>query len=83
MAESKTEIVKRKYLDVHRPPRTELALLKHMFTKAIEWGKVKENPIKRIKLLRGEVRRVRFLMPGEIQTLFFSHIPKWPERSFL
>jgi integrase len=47
----------------------ELALLKHMFTKAIEWGKLKENPAKKVKLLKGEVRRVRYLMPGEVQIL--------------
>jgi site-specific recombinase XerD len=47
----------------------ELALLKHMDTKAIEWGKCKENPAKRIKLLKGEVKRLRFLMPDEIQRL--------------
>jgi integrase len=47
----------------------ELALLKHMFTKAIEWGKVKENPAKKVKLFRGEVKRVRYLMADEIQRL--------------
>jgi len=47
----------------------ELALLKHMFTKAIEWGKLKENPAKKVKLLKGEVRRVRYLMPDEVQRL--------------
>jgi integrase len=47
----------------------ELSLLKHMFTKAIEWSKVKENPAKKVKLLKGEVKRVRFLMPDEIRDL--------------
>lgn len=47
----------------------ELALLKHMYSKAIEWGKVKENPAKKVKLLKGEVKRLRFLMPDEIQKL--------------
>ena len=47
----------------------ELALLKHLYSKAIEWGKVKENPTKKVKLLKGEVKRVRFLMPEEIQRL--------------
>jgi integrase len=46
-----------------------LALLKHLYSKAIEWGKVKENPTKKVKLLKGEVKRVRFLMPEEIQRL--------------
>ena len=47
----------------------ELALLKHMYSKAIEWGKVKESPAKKVKLLKGEVKRLRFLMPDEIQRL--------------
>ncbi len=47
----------------------ELSLLKHMFSKAIEWGKCKENPAKKVKKLKGEVKRVRFLMPDEVQTL--------------
>jgi len=47
----------------------EIALLKHMYSKAIEWGKAKENPAKKVKLLKGEVKRVRFLMPDEIQKL--------------
>lgn len=47
----------------------EIALLKHMFTKAIEWSKVKENPAKKVKLLKGEVKRVRFLMPDQVQAI--------------
>ncbi len=47
----------------------ELALLKHMYSKAIEWGKIKESPAKKVKLLKGEVKRVRFLLPGEAKTL--------------
>ena len=47
----------------------EVALLKHMYTKAIEWGKAKESPAKKVKLLKGEVNRVRFLMPEEIRAL--------------
>jgi integrase len=47
----------------------ELALLKHTFTKAVEWGKVKENPTKKVKLLKGVTKRVRYLMPPEVQTL--------------
>ena len=50
----------------------ELSLLKHMFSKAIEWGKCKENPAKKVKKLKGEVKRVRFLMPDEVQTLLSS-----------
>jgi len=47
----------------------ELSLLKHMYTKAIEWGKCKENPAKKVKKLKGEVKRVRYLMPDEVQIL--------------
>ena len=47
----------------------ELALLKHMYSKAIEWGKYEENPAKKVKLLKGEVKRVRFLMPDDVQKL--------------
>lgn len=47
----------------------ELALLKHIFSKAVEWGKTKENPARKVKLLKGEVKRVRFLMPDEVQIL--------------
>jgi integrase len=47
----------------------ELALIKHLYTKAIEWGRMRENPAKKVKLLKGEVRRVRYLMPDEVQKL--------------
>jgi integrase len=47
----------------------EMALLKHMYAKAVEWGKVKENPAKKVKRLQGEAKRLRFLVPEEIQTL--------------
>jgi integrase len=54
----------------------ELSLLKHMYTKAIEWGKCKENPAKKVKKLKGEVKRVRFLMPDEVQKLL-SNCPEY------
>lgn len=47
----------------------ETALIKHIYTKAIEWGRCKENPAKKVKLLKGEVKRLRFLVPEEIQRL--------------
>lgn len=47
----------------------DLCLLKHMFTMALKWGKVKENPVKDVKRFKGETKRVRYLMPGEIQKL--------------
>jgi integrase len=47
----------------------ELALLKHVFSKALEWKRIKENPAQKVKRLKGAARRVRYLMPDEIQTL--------------
>jgi len=47
----------------------ELALLKHIFSKAIEWKRIKENSVKSVKCLKGATKRVRYLMPDEIQIL--------------
>ena len=48
----------------------ELAVLKHLFSKAAEWGRLKENPAgKKVKLFRGVTERVRYLLPDEIQIL--------------
>ncbi len=44
----------------------ELAVLKPLFSKAVEWGKLKESPAgKKVKFFKGTVNRVRFLMPEE------------------
>lgn len=43
----------------------ELACLKHMYTKAIEWGYVKLNPAKVVKRLKEPPGRLRYLNPGE------------------
>jgi len=50
----------------------ELSVIKHLFTKAIEWGKMMENPAKKVKALKGAISRVRYLMPAEFQ-LLLSH----------
>lgn len=50
----------------------ELRLIKHMFSMAVEWGKMKDHPAKKVKLLKGEKRRVRFLSPEETQ-VFLSN----------
>jgi integrase len=47
----------------------ELALLKHIFSKAVEWKRIKENPIKTVKRLKGETRRIRYLLPDEVNIL--------------
>ena len=43
----------------------ELACLKHMYTKAIEWGYVKVNPAKVVKKLKEPPGRLRYLNPEE------------------
>ncbi len=46
-----------------------LACLKHMFTKAIDWGDSTVNPVKKVKLFKEPPARVRFLEGDEIQRL--------------
>jgi integrase len=53
----------------------ELALLKHMFTKAIEWGYVKQNPAKPVKLLKEPPGRLRYLTPEELIRLLEACAP--------
>jgi len=55
-----------------RAPRTintELALLKHMFTKAMDWDYVRVNPAKRVKLLKEPPGRLRYLSLEERRLL--------------
>lgn len=53
----------------------ELALLKHMFTIAIQWGNAKENPVKQVKLFKEDNQRTRYLEPKELR-LLYAHCPK-------
>ena len=46
-----------------------LECLKSMFTKAMEWGKAKENPVKKVKLFREDNKRLRYLEKEEIASL--------------
>lgn len=50
----------------------ELAFMKTMFNLALEWGYVDENPAEKVKLLRGEERRLRILSKDEISKLINS-----------
>lgn len=43
----------------------DLAVLKNMFSKAVEWGYAVSNPVKRVKFLQETGRRERFLTPEE------------------
>jgi integrase len=47
----------------------ELATLKSMLSKAVEWGKIKESPTRKVKPLKGVTKRLRYLMPDEVQRL--------------
>lgn len=47
----------------------ELACLKNMFTKAIQWGYASFNPVKEIKLYKENNQRVRYLEPRERELL--------------
>ncbi len=47
----------------------ELALLKHMCAMALKWRKLKESPVREVKGFKGETKRVRYLMPEEVQML--------------
>jgi len=47
----------------------ELACLKHMYNKAIEWGYIKSNPVKSVKLLKEPPGRLRYLRPDEVKEL--------------
>jgi integrase len=51
------------------PINRELACLRHMYNKAIEWGYVKINPVKGIKRLKEPPGRLRYLKPEEVKKL--------------
>lgn len=47
-----------------------LALLQHLFTLAIQWRKVTENPVKSVRPFKENNARVRYLTPDEEARLF-------------
>jgi len=47
----------------------ELALIKHMCTKAMEWGYLKANPLRSVKLLKEPPGRLRYLTQQEMDAL--------------
>lgn len=61
-AKSKREV---KPATVNREP----ANLKAMLNEAVEWGNLKESPARRVKPLKGVSKRLRYLMPDELQRL--------------
>jgi integrase len=57
----------------------ELALLKHMLSKAVEWNYLKHNPAKAVKLLKEPPGRLRYLEAEDIERLIACcddpHVP--------
>jgi len=47
----------------------ELATMKHMFNKAIQWKKANKNPVREVNLFREDNRRLRYLEKWEIKAL--------------
>jgi len=47
----------------------EIACLRHMFNKAIEWGYTKQSPVKGVTLLKEPPGRLRYLEPKEADAL--------------
>jgi integrase len=47
----------------------ELALLKHIYTKAMEWGYLKTNPLKPVKFLKEPPGRLRYLSCEEVEAM--------------
>jgi integrase len=53
----------------------EIALLKHMCTKAMEWGYLRANPLKRVKFLKEPPGRLRYLTRDEMEGLLAACPP--------
>ena len=65
------EDYKLKRLQTVSPANTnrELACLKHMYTKALDWNYTHENPASRVKLLKEPVRDMKILSKEQIKRL--------------
>jgi len=53
----------------------DISCLKHMYTKAAEWGYLTRNPAKEVKLLKEPPGRLRYLEPEEIKKLLDACTP--------
>lgn len=53
----------------------EIALLRHMLNKAVQWGYIRTNPMKGLKLLKEPPGRIRYLEIDEIQRLLDNASP--------
>lgn len=68
------EIYKNKRIGEVKPATVnrEVACLKNMFNKAVQWGHLIENPVQTVRLLKEPPGRVRYLNGSEIERLL-SH----------
>lgn len=55
-----------------------LQILSSMFNRAIDWGKAKENPMKKVKLYRLDNQRLRYFERAEIEKILNSCLPDQP-----
>ena len=53
----------------------EVACLKRIFNKAIEWGKARDNPVRKVKFFREDNERIRYLNKDEIIQLLKECAP--------
>ena len=68
----KSERIKRVQKNKSIAPATinrDLACLKSLFNRAIEWKMAQDNPVKQVKLFRENNQRLRYLEKEEIETL--------------
>jgi len=54
----------------------DLATIKTLFNKAVEWGKLEESPAKKVKFLREPSGRLRYLEKEEIRKLLSNCSPR-------
>lgn len=55
---------------IHAPTvNREVALMKHVFKKAEDWGFVKENPVRGMQMLKVQKKSIRYLSDNEIDEI--------------
>ncbi|MCX5867520.1 MAG: site-specific integrase [Proteobacteria bacterium] len=73
--ERKKEVSRRKKAPAPGSINRELALLKNIFNKAIQWGKAGTNPLKGVKFLKEPEGRIRYLTEEEMTKLLTACQP--------